>query len=204
MLNIKLIVVLCLISSFTFAEPFQLPTLKQQDLKALNTPQELFNEVIGCMPIKTRYNLSIDLTARINNSNSFDLENNSFSYGKYYIGIVAKMPLFSTLEIEREYNWELERRSNAAKVINQYFTAIAEQRRAEEEISLFSALEQRAQERVKAGVSETREQVEYLKLNIAAREKFNKAKASKEEARLILEALCTHPESLNFGEEHHD
>lgn len=73
MLNIRIFFALLVVSCSVFAEPFQLPILKQQDLKLISTPQALFSEVISCMPIKTRYNLSIDLTARLNNSNSFDL-----------------------------------------------------------------------------------------------------------------------------------
>ncbi|GAB2882769.1 hypothetical protein GCM10027277_59390 [Pseudoduganella ginsengisoli] len=75
---------------------------------------------------------------------------------------MARIPLISASELDKERNREAERRGKIAEAVGSLVAARAERVMQTRQLSLLQALEKRAQERVRIGVAETSEQVHYL------------------------------------------
>jgi hypothetical protein len=110
--------------------------------------------------------------------------------GASYVGVVARIPLYSALEIDRERERELRRRKAAAEAVGALTQALAEWGVASRKLALFRALEKRAQERVAVGVAETGEQVQYLKEVADLEGRLNESRAKVVEARMTFIGLC--------------
>lgn len=110
--------------------------------------------------------------------------------GGHYVGIVARMPIYSVTELDREREREYQRRTQTAKLVGELIHAIAQRNAAHRMLGLYTALESRSQIRVRKGIVDSSEQVGYLEKVSAAYEQINMQRATITEKRLALVSLC--------------
>lgn len=107
-----------------------------------------------------------------------------------YVGVVARMPLYSASELDKEFEREAGRMQQAAVAVGQIVEGLAAAQRARRETELYEALERRAQVRVSEGVAITAEQVGALKEVATAHTSSAQAAAKLIAYRLHLQSLC--------------
>ncbi len=152
----------------------------------------IFKAVNRCYPLKSGFGLDISLKAgatykdTANNSTQI----NTLDSNRYYAGIVANMPLYSDVEIDKERKLEYQRRMQTTDTIKALLTGVATKRRAERLMGLYEALEKRAQERIKNGLAETAEQITFLEKVATTQGELDQANASIEASRLALIGQC--------------
>lgn len=181
--------------------PYSLPTLNGKNtdyeapipalVKAPNVPaEEIFKRVIECYPSKSHWKLDLELEARISDKEStrYDLINSGITSN--YIALVARMPLYSYSELDREREREYRRRADTAKAVADFVRAIAERNKAFREVALYTSLEARSRIRVQQGIVDASEQVKYLEKTADAQAELIKWEAEILEARLKLAASC--------------
>ncbi len=151
-------------------------------------PDALFTSIQNCYPEPSKFRLELDLEASYRDRKTYDLTGSEI--GQHYIGIVARMPLYSANEMSRQRLQEHKRRTETAAAIGALMTALANRNNAVRELGLFSSLEARSQVRVAQGVAETAEQVGYLTSVAAAHAAVIRAEAAIVEQRLALSGQC--------------
>jgi hypothetical protein len=159
----------------------------------------IYKSVLGCYPEKSKFDIDVDLRASIRSSDVLDLEDTTTSLGKSYVGIVAKMPLYSGKELDREKEREYMRRKDTAKAVADFVTAIAGRNHAVRELALYRSLEARSAVRVQQGVTEATEQVGYLEKVASSQEKLISEEAKIMESRLLLSGMCDPKNAETIG-----
>lgn len=182
-------------------KPFELPTLKgaaphyNTPTPALKPapkidPDRIFHTVLSCYPEKSKFKLDLNLVAgmktNLDEYNSDDWPEIS----EHYIGIVGKMPLYSSTEQSRERQWEYQRRTATATSVAAFTQALADRNYAYRLMGLYLSLEARAQRRVAQGVANVSEQVTLLEKVATAHRDVLAHEAKIVEHRLVLVALC--------------
>ena len=109
------------------------------------------------------------------------------------VALVARVPLYSAAEMDREREREYARRVKVADAVGAFVTALAEREKNHRELQLMRALERRSQERVKIGVAETAEQVRYLEKVATIEGELLKLNGQIQTARLELIGHCSAP-----------
>jgi hypothetical protein len=109
----------------------------------------------------------------------------------YYAGIVASLPLYSGVEIDREQKLAIDCKEKTAGLVAQMLTALSTKHRTERMLTLYASLEKRAQKRVTDGIVAVDEQIGYLEKVAATRGELDSANAQIEGARLALIHQCT-------------
>lgn len=185
--------------------PFQLPLLDGEsrthappqgklERAALPDPRALFDLAMGCYPARSLFRAEIALEGRAARrqagADALNPAEPAAGSGASYVGVVARIPLYSALEIDREREREFQRRKAVAGAVGALTQALAERAVVARKLSLFRALEKRAQERVAIGVAETGEQVQYLKEVAELEGRLNEARAKVVEARMTFVGLC--------------
>jgi hypothetical protein len=107
-----------------------------------------------------------------------------------YIALVARIPLISASELDKERNREAERRGKIADAVGSLVSVYAERVMQTRQLTLLQALEKRAQERVRMGVAETGEQVRYLEQVAALETRIQALQGEEIKARLHLLGMC--------------
>lgn len=148
----------------------------------------LYRSVLACYPEKSKFRLELELQTSYANRETYDYTGSSI--GQHYIGVVAKMPLYSATEISREREKEYKRRGDTAAAIGALMSALADRNHAIRELGLYSSLEARSQIRVAQGVAETSEQVGYLERVAAAQRSLIASQAALTQHRLALVSQC--------------
>jgi hypothetical protein len=151
----------------------------------------IFKVVNRCYPLKSGFGLDISLKAGAtykDTNNSTQI--NTLDSNRYYAGIVANMPLYSDVEIDKDRKLEYQRRMQTTETIKALLTGVATKRRAERLMGLYEALEKRAQERIKNGLAETTEQITFLEKVATTQGELDQANASIEASRLALIGQC--------------
>lgn len=147
----------------------------------------LFARVIQCYPAPSWFRPEITAEARIG-SRTFDATGASVGPGG---SIVVRVPLFSSLEVDRERERESARRVQIAQAVSTFLEALVQHRLTDRAIVLHRQLEARARQRVAAGVAETAEQVQYMR-QVAELEAQRVTWLSKAtSARTHLVGMCT-------------
>ena len=159
----------------------------------------IYKSVLGCYPEKSKFDIDVDLRASIRSSDVLDLEDTATGLGKSYVGIVAKMPLYSGKELDREKEREYMRRKDTAKAVADFVTAIAGRNHAVRELALYRSLEARSAVRVQQGVTEAAEQVGYLEKVASSQEKLISEEAKIMESRLLLSGMCDPKNAETIG-----
>ena len=148
----------------------------------------LFTTINNCYPEPSKFGIDVSLEANYGNRTGFDI--NGASIGRHYIGIVARMPLYSATELNREREREHMRRAQTAALIGSFMTQMAKRNHAVRELGLYSSLEARSQVRVLQGVTDTGEQVRYLEKVADAQRNLITAEALLIRYRLEMVAMC--------------
>lgn len=178
------------------------PPTGEYKLAAAPNAKELFDMVVSCWPERSWLRAELAAESRITRRVS-DAQNNTTMFdpvaGQYttssagtdkYVGVVFRIPLFSAIELDKEREREIMRRSKIADGVGEYVTALAEYQMHERELRLMSSLERRAQERVAAGVTETNEQVKYLERVAQLDRSMVGQKARLIKSRMSLQGMC--------------
>ena len=150
----------------------------------------IFKAVNRCYPLKSGFGLDISLRAGANYKPSGNNQINTLDSNNYYAGIVANMPLYSDVEIDKERKLEYQRRMETTATIKAMLEGVATKRRAERLMGLYSALEKRAQERIKNGLAEIAEQITFLEKVATTQGELDQANATIEASRLALIGQC--------------
>lgn len=168
---------------YGFAPPMQPAMAVDSDM--------LFTAVVNCFPERVPWGLELDAVggARYAEQNAISTFDTS-GLSRYYVGVVAKLPLYSAEELNRQRQSEYNRRGEVAKHIEALLTALSAQRRAKRQLGLFTSLEARAQERVALGLADSSEQITYLEKVIEAQSKLDDSEAGLSGARLALIGQC--------------
>jgi hypothetical protein len=183
------------------AQPYQLPTLTGQ---LDHTPPKgtgyrpppqidanrLFDAVVRCYPAPSLFRGELSAIARTGTGSVTDISGETVTGGKHYLGLVAKIPLYSTAESDRERERESSRRVAIAQAVGTLNDALTRRAVAERKRALYRSLESRAALRVKHGIAETGEQAGYLEKLAGAEEAVAKAGADITAARLTLRGMC--------------
>ena len=150
----------------------------------------IFKTVVNCFPERVKWGLEVDAVAGFRESDNAISTLDTSGLARHYVGIVAKMPLYSATELTAERAREYQRRSEVAENVSALLKGVADRRRAERELGLFSSLEARSQARVNAGIVEAAEQVGYLEKVAMEQSALDLANATIEGARLALAGQC--------------
>ena len=182
--------------------PYQIPTFsgRESDFKARLPAMApaphvngdaVFKTVVNCFPERVQWGLELDAVAGTRWTDDSGITTfDSSGLARHYVGIVAKMPLYSATEINRERQTEYQRREQVASNIKALLSGLSERRRAQRELGLYASLEARSQQRVGLGLAEATEQIGYLEKVAQAQAKLDDANASIEGARLALVGQC--------------
>jgi len=158
--------------------------------------RHLFDLAVACWPEKSWFRGELHLEGRLANrknaqNSSIDPETGTITTrDDRYIALVARIPLLSAAELDKERSREAERRGKIADAVGSLVSAHAEWVMQTRQLSLLQALEKRAQERVRVGVAETGEQVRYLEQVAALETRLQSLQADEIKARLHLLGLC--------------
>lgn len=179
-------------------KPFELPTLdgSPADFTGPIDPltkapvidaDSVFKAAVNCYPEPSLFNGELALEGGIG---SFNASENTTTLGKTYVGIVARLPLYSAKEHNREREREMNRRERLSEAVSAFLSAIAIRNHSIRESSLYRALEARSQVRVQKGLVDVGEQVGYMEKLLAAHKTYVDAKAKITSARLTITAGC--------------
>ncbi len=191
-------------------KPFELPTLKG-NAPHYNTPTPalkpapkidpdvIFQTVLNCYPEKSKFKLDLSLVAGMKTNLDEYNSDNWPEISEHYIGLVGKMPLYSTTEQARERQWEYQRRTSTATSVAAFTQALADRNYAYRLMGLYLSLEARSQQRVAQGVANVNEQVALLEKVASSHRDVLAHEAKIVEHRLALVALCeeSYSQSVN-------
>ncbi|MDD4913331.1 MAG: hypothetical protein PHP57_13645 [Sideroxydans sp.] len=158
----------------------------------------VFRAIVSCFPSKSTWNMDVNLQTALRTSNAVDISGTAI--GKYHVGIVANMPLYSSVEIDRERQREYQRRIEVAKAVAEFIGQIANRNTAVRALSMAAALEARAQVRVNEGIVDADEQIKFLDRVIKSENDLVTAEAKAMDARLSLVASCREEEAERINE----
>lgn len=168
----------------------------QDPLKRPSTPdyRQLFDLVVACWPEKSWFRGELHLEGRYaskrNASSSSAAVDPATGTLTTRDALVARIPLISASELDKERNREAERRGKIADAVGNLVSAYAERVMQSRQLQLLQALEKRAQERVRLGVAETGEQVRYLEQVAALETRIQTLQGDEIKARLHVVGLC--------------
>jgi hypothetical protein len=185
-------------------EPYKIPTFTGEpvdwrktkpaiDAKRKIDGDAIFNVINKCYPLKSGFGLEVSLRTGLNyrpSTSSGTTTVQTFDSASYYAGIVANMPLYSDIEIDKDRKLEYQRREQTASTIKEMLTAVAAKRRSERMMGLYSSLEKRAQVRIETGVAPVDEQIGFLEKVATTQGELDAAEAAIEGARLALIGQC--------------
>ncbi len=202
--KIKTVLLLCVtlnVCADEIVPPYQVPTFTGEnidfhDIKPASNPAKtvdadlITRTVNACYPVppmKLEVKLNAGTNYRPTNSNTIQTADSA----NYYAGIVASLPLYSGVEIDREQKLAIERKEKTASLVAQMLTALSTKHRTERMLTLYASLEKRSQKRVTDGIVAVDEQIGYLEKVAATRGELDSANAQIEGARLALIHQCT-------------
>lgn len=183
------------------AQVYQLPTLTGHvdymppKGQGYRPPPQLdadyvFDAVVRCYPAPSWFRGELSAIARAGTGEVTDLTDTTATSGKTYLGLVAKVPLYSPVEADRERERENNRRVRIADAVAKLNEAVTLRAVAERKRALFMSLESRSAKRVLHGIAETSEQAGYLEKLATQEEAIAKANADITAARLTLRGMC--------------
>lgn len=154
--------------------------------------RNLFERALACWPVESLFRAEVRLEGRVRNDTGPYFDNNGLaSGGRSAVSVVATLPLYSAVERDREREREWIRRTKVADEVGLFITALASRDKSQRMLDIARALERRSQERVKAGVAATAEQVGFLEKVASLEGDLVKQYGDLQKARLSLLGLCT-------------
>ncbi|MEY2803684.1 MAG: hypothetical protein RL657_1020 [Pseudomonadota bacterium] len=125
--------------------------------------RELYQRTLDCWPMASHFKGEVSLEGRIGQRHE------GWLYGSAYppmagqsASLVARLPLYSANELDREREREMTRRRRAAETVGHWLTQVADLQRIRQELGLMKAMERRARLRVLSGIVDSSEQVRYM------------------------------------------
>lgn len=185
-------------------KPFLLPTYSGES-PSIHPPEkpptpapapdarDLYERALACWPVRSLFRGEVTLEGRVRNDRSLYLDESSgLSSGssRASAALVARIPLYSAIELDREREREWARRVRVAESAGQFVSVLAERDKLRRQLDLLRALERRSQERVRAGVAETAEQVGFLEKVAAAEGEIVRLSGALQKARIELLGNC--------------
>jgi hypothetical protein len=186
------------------SQPFLLPTYSGES-PSLHTPdkppapgpapdaRDLYERALACWPVRSLFRGEVTLEGRLRNERGLYLDDsNGVSSGgsRASAALVARIPLYSAIELDREREREWSRRVRVAESAGAFVSILAERDKLRRQLDLLRALERRSQERVKAGVAETAEQVAFMEKVAGAEGEIVRLSGLLQKARIELLGNC--------------
>ena len=185
-------------------KPFELPTYtgEKPTINAperpakpgvMPDPKDLYQRALDCWPAQTYIRSEVFVEGRVRSDQTNFLDDSGTIRGanRSSVALVARLPLYSALELDREREREYGRRTKLAEAVGVFVTSLSERQKARRELELIRVLERRAQERVRIGVTETAEQVKYLERVAALEGELMRLGGQLQKSRLELVGHCT-------------
>lgn len=178
--------------TYTGEKPSHHASIQPDPPAPLPDTRELYDRAINCWPAPSFLRAEVSVEGRLRNDRTavMDETGTVTQTGRVGVALVARLPLYSALELDREREREYTRRVKVADAVGNFYTALTERQRVRRELHLMQALERRAQERVRVGVTETAEQVKYLEKVAALEGELLKLRGQVEKSRLELIGHC--------------
>ena len=169
-----------------------LPEYQLQNLQ-LPDSQILYQRTLDCWPSASHFRVELSLEGRVGQSSQSWIDPN----GRYMADIsplgaslVARLPLYSANELDREREREWLRRRRAAEAVGQLITHLADRQRIRQELNLMKTLEVRARKRVISGIVDSSEQVRYMERVAELDGQLLRQQGHIERSRLELLGFC--------------
>ena len=154
-------------------------------------PDLLFDAVLKCFPAPSWFRGELSAIAKVGSSSAADIgPDGTLNGGTAYVGIVAKIPLYSPVEYARIRELESRRRVEIANAVAALNSAVTKRAIAKRAAALYRSLESRAAQRVRYGVADTAEQVRYVEAVAEQERAASSAEAEITAARLTLVGMC--------------
>jgi len=154
--------------------------------------RDLYERTLNCWPAPSFMRAEVALEGRVRTDRTTYLAEDGTprGSGRAGVGLVAKLPLYSAVELDREREREYMRRTKLADAVGTFVSLLATRQKHVRELELMRALERRSQERVKSGLTETGEQVGYMEKVAALEGTLLQQSGQLQKARLELIGHC--------------
>ncbi len=155
-------------------------------------PREIYDYALRCWPAPSYMRAEVSLEGRAQNVSTTGVDETGAVrfLGRNSAALVARIPLFSATELDREREREYTRRTKLADSVGNFITALTDRHKTNRELELMRALEKRSQKRVQIGVTDTSEQVQYLQKVVTLEGELVKQRGMLEKSRLELIGHC--------------
>lgn len=179
--------------TFTGEKPTHFAPEKPAVAGELPDPRKLYDTALECWPAPSFFKAEVGVEGRLRSDRVNYLDENGSASGssRAAVALVARIPLYSAMDLDREREREYMRRVKVADAVGVFYTALTDRERARRQLSLMRAMERRAQERVKIGVTETAEQVTYMEKVAVIEGDLLKLRGQIEKSRLELIGHCS-------------
>lgn len=179
--------------TFTGEKPTHYAPEKPATAGELPDPRKLYDTALECWPAPSFFKAEVGVQGRLRSDRVSYLDDAGMATGaaRASMALVARIPLYSSMDIDREREREYMRRVKVADAVGVFYTALTDRERVRRELSLMRAMERRAQERVKIGVTDTSEQVKYMEKVASIEGELLKLRGQIEKSRLELIGHCS-------------
>lgn len=179
--------------TFTGEKPSHYAPEKPAVAGELPDPRKLYDTALDCWPAPSYFKAEVGVEGRLRSDRVNYLDETGAATGssRAAVALVARIPLYSAMDIDREREREYMRRVKVADAVGVFYTALTDRERARRQLALMRAMERRAQERVKIGVTDTTEQVGYLEKVSSIEGELLKLRGQIEKSRLELIGHCS-------------
>lgn len=179
--------------TFTGEKPTHYAPEKPVVAGELPDPRKLYDAALECWPAPSYFKAEVGVEGRLRSDRVNYLDESGMATGsaRAAVALVARIPLYSAMDIDREREREYLRRVKVADAVGVFYTALTDRERARRQLALMRAMERRAQERVKIGVTDTTEQVGYLEKVSSIEGELLKLRGQIEKSRLELIGHCS-------------
>lgn len=144
--------------------PHALPEYQLRE-HAVPDARDLYQRTLDCWPSASHFRAELSLDGRLGQRGTSWLDPAGQLNGAaspLSAALVARLPLYSANELDREREREWSRRRRAAEAVGQLIARLADRQRIRQELGLMKTLETRARQRVLAGIVDSSEQVRYM------------------------------------------
>ena len=150
----------------------------------------LYDLVITCYPTRSWWKPEIVIEGRASQGDRQTGAVIQNGQAMTYVSVVATVPLYSALEIDRERERERLRRREIADAVGKLVGLVADREVHYRELELMRAIEDRSGRRVAAGVAETSEQITAIR-NVAQLEsRIIQTRAELQAQALVIIGMC--------------
>ena len=186
-------------SGAPFDDPHVLPEYQLQRDTGLDA-RVLYQLTLDCWPVGIKHRAEISLEGRVGQRSGSWLDSTGYlqNTSPSSVALVARLPLFSATELEREHERQWQRRRRAAETVGHLVSLLADRQRLTQELGLIKMMESRARQRVLAGIVDSTEQVRYMERVADLDGQLLRMGGQVEKSKLELMGFCSpeHSEAL--------